>query len=38
MDIENPLRFIDMQKHIAENPCEVTIMVNHARRETREKW
>ena len=37
MDIENPLRFIDMQKHIAENPCEVTIMVNHARRETREK-
>ena len=37
MDIENPLRFIDMQKRIAENPCEVTIMVNHARRETREK-
>lgn len=37
LDIENPLRFIDMQKHIAENPCEVTIMVNHARRETREK-
>ena len=37
MDIENPLRFIYMQKHIAENPCEVTIMVNHARRETREK-
>ena len=37
MDIENPLRFIDMQKHIAENPCEVTIMVNHARRETRKK-
>ena len=37
MDIENPLRFIDMQKHIAENPCEVTIMVNHARRETKEK-
>lgn len=37
MDIENPLRFIDMQKHIAKNPCEVTIMVNHARRETREK-
>lgn len=37
MDIENPLRFIDMQKHIAENPCEVTIMVNHVRRETREK-
>ena len=37
MDIENPLHFIYMQKHIAENPCEVTIMVNHARRETREK-
>lgn len=37
MDIENPLRFIDMQKQIAENPCEVTIMVNHARRETRKK-
>lgn len=37
MDIGNPLRFIDMQKHISENPCEVTIMVNHAKRETREK-
>lgn len=37
MDIENPLRFIDMQKQITENPCEVTIMVNHARRETRKK-
>lgn len=37
MDIENPLRFIDMQKHMADNPNEVTVMVNHARRETKER-
>lgn len=37
MDIENPLRFVDMQKHMADNPNEVTVMVNHARRETKER-
>ena len=37
IDIENPLRFIDMQKHMADNPNEVTVMVNHARRETKER-
>ena len=37
MDIENPLRLADMQNHIAEDPNEVTVMVNHARRETKAK-
>ena len=37
MDIENPLRFVDMQKHMADNPNEITVIVNHARRETKER-
>lgn len=37
IDIEDPSRLIEMQKRIAENPEEVTVMVNHARRETKAK-
>ena len=37
IDIEAPSRSIEMQKRIAENPEEVTVMVNHARRETKAK-
>ena len=36
-EIENPLRSIEMQKKIAENPDEVTVMVNHARPVTKAK-
>lgn len=36
-DIENPVRYIEMQKLIAENPDEVTVMVNHARPQTKAK-
>lgn len=36
-EIDNPLRSIEMQKKIAENPDEVTVMVNHARLETKSK-
>lgn len=36
-EIENPSRSIKMQKKIAENPEEVTVMVNHARPETKAK-
>lgn len=36
-DIENPARSIEMQKLIAENPDEVTVMVNHARPQTKAK-
>lgn len=36
-EIENPQRSIGMQKKIAENPEEVTVMVNHARKETKLK-
>lgn len=35
IDIDNPSRSIEMQKRIAENPEEVTVMVNHARKETK---
>ena len=35
IDIDNPFRSIEMQKRIAENPEEVTVMVNHARKETK---
>ncbi len=35
IEIENPSRLIEMQKLIAENPDEVTVMVNHARKETK---
>lgn len=37
IDIEDPSRLIEMQKRMAENPEEVTVMVNHARRETKAK-
>lgn len=37
IDIEDPSRLIEMQKRIAENPEEVTVMVNHGRRETKAK-
>lgn len=37
IDIEDPSRSIEMQKRIAENPEEVTVLVNHARRETKAK-
>ena len=37
LDIEDPYRLDIMQKHIAENPEEVTVLVNHARRETKAK-
>ena len=33
-DIENKDRFSQMQKQIAENPEEVTVVVNYARKET----
>lgn len=36
-EIENPLRSIEMQKKIAENPDEVTVMINHARPKTKAK-
>lgn len=36
-EIENPSRSIEMQKKIAENPDEVTVMVNHARPATKAK-
>ena len=36
-EIENPLRSIEMQKKIAENPDEVTVMVNQARPVTKAK-
>lgn len=36
-EIEDPSRSIEMQKKIAENPDEVTVMVNHARPETKSK-
>ena len=36
-EIENPLRSIEMQKKIAENPDEVTVMDNHARPVTKAK-
>jgi site-specific DNA-methyltransferase (adenine-specific) len=35
IDIETPSRLIEMQKRIAENPEEVTVMINHARKETK---
>ncbi len=35
IDIDNPSRSIEMQKRITENPEEVTVMVNHARKETK---
>lgn len=35
IDIDNSSRSIEMQKRIAENPEEVTVMVNHARKETK---
>lgn len=37
IDIEDPSRSIEMQKRIADNPEEVTVMVNHARQETKSK-
>ena len=37
IDIEDNSRSIEMQKRIAENPEEVTVMVNHARQETKTK-
>ena len=37
IDIEDYSRSIEMQKRIAENPEEVTVMVNHARQETKAK-
>lgn len=37
IEIEDYSRFIEMQKKIAENPEEVTVMVNHARLETKKK-
>lgn len=36
-DIENDMRFLEMQKLISENPEEVTVMVNHARPQTKAK-
>lgn len=36
-EIEDPSRSIEMQKKIAENPDEVTVMINHARLETKAK-
>ena len=37
IDIENPLRWIKMQKMIAENPYEITVIVNHAKPDTKAK-
>lgn len=37
IDIEDYSRLIEMQKRIAENPEEVTVIVNHARQETKAK-
>ena len=37
IDIEDNARSIEMQKFISENPDEVTVMVNHARPETKAK-
>lgn len=36
-EIENPSRLIEMQKYISKNPEEVTVLVNHARKETKDK-
>lgn len=36
-DIKNDMRFLEMQKLISENPEEVTVMVNHARPQTKAK-
>lgn len=36
-DIENRQRFITMSKLMAINPEEVTVLVNHARKETKDK-
>lgn len=37
IEIEDSIRSIKMQKKIAENPEEVTVMINHARKETKQK-
>ncbi|MCD8296803.1 MAG: site-specific DNA-methyltransferase [Prevotella sp.] len=37
IDIENPLRLNAMKKYISENPDEVTVLVNHVRKETKQK-
>lgn len=37
IQIEDPAYSIIMQKKIAENPEEVTVIVNHARKETKQK-
>lgn len=37
MEIEDPSRSIEMQKRIVENPEEVTVMVNHAKKDTKSK-
>jgi len=37
IEIEDPCKSIEMLKLMSENPEEVTVLVNHARKETREK-
>mgnify|MGYP002622963288 CR=1 FL=1 len=36
-EINNPIRAIELQKLMSENPEETMVLVNHARKETREK-
>lgn len=36
-DIENKERFLQMQKQVAENPEEVTVVVNYVRKDTKER-
>lgn len=37
LDIEYKERFLQMKKQIAENPEEITVVVNYARRDTKER-
>jgi len=37
IEINNPIRAIELQKLMSENPEETMVLVNHARKETREK-
>lgn len=36
-DIENKERFLQMQKQVAENPEEITVVVNYVRKDTKER-
>ena len=36
-EIDNPIRAIELKQLISENPEETMVLVNHARKETREK-